>query len=162
MKRILFFLIAITFSFGIVFAQNKKTKTKPKPNPVKRQTTFKPMPVYLGFSEWRNGTIGKKLFDSLAMQGLTAKDSGGVVGKVVEFRLYYKERNLYEDSVGNYYFGTDLMTDFSSGNMLNNYMGSSLSDRTKNGDTAIFEDIIVLRPDSSIVRGLPMVFRIGK
>jgi hypothetical protein len=101
-------------------------------------------------------------FDSLVQEGLTAIDSAGIAAKVIQFRVYYKERNLYEDSLGNYYVDTEMLTDFSRGNKLNSYMGGSLVDRTKKGDTAIFDDIVVMLPDSLTVQGCPMTFVIGK
>ncbi|MGC4056976.1 MAG: hypothetical protein QM743_02505 [Chitinophagaceae bacterium] len=118
--------------------------------------------AYLGPSDRSGGLISKRAFDSLVTLGLTAKDSSGQPGRVTEFRVYYKERNLYEDSVGNMYVNVDVMTDLSKSNKLNSYMGSSLTDRTKKGDTAIFDDIIVIFPDSSTARAHEMKFILGK
>lgn len=161
MKRFLFFSLAAScFSVSILMAQNKIVKTAKKAATPKPK--YKPSPVYLGYSELRGGTISKQTFDSLITQGLTARDSAGTAVPVIQFRIYYKERNLYEDSVGNYYMDTELLTDFSKGNKLNSYMGTSLTDRTKKGDTAIFDDIVVVMPDSATVAGLPMTFVIGK
>jgi hypothetical protein len=82
------------------------------------------------------------------------------VGKVVEFRIYYKQRMLYEDSVGNYYTDVEMLTDLSKSNKLNAYV--ALQDRTKKGDTALFDDSVVLLPDSVLVQGVAMKFVIGK
>lgn len=159
MKRIVFLMLALV-CFGIVFAQNKNGKnTAPKTTP-KAKYPFRASPVYLGNSEFRGGALPKNIFDSLVNQGLTAKDSAGVIGKVIEFRIYYKERNLYEDSVGNYYMDYEMLTDLSKSNKLNSYV--VLQDRTKKGDTAIFDDILVQLPDSMIVQGVGMKFVIEK
>lgn len=159
MKRLLFLLLAV-ISFGIVFAQTKKAKPKATKAAPKAKYPFKASPVYLGNTDLRGGILPKLIFDSLVKEGLTAKDSAGTVGKVVEFRIYYKQRMLYEDSVGNYYTDIEMLTDLSKSNKLNSYV--ALQDRTKKGDTAIFDDIIVLLPDSVLVQGVGMKFVIGK
>lgn len=128
--------------------------------PMKRRHSL--VTVFLGNSDLSGGRIAKRSFDSLMRMGLTAKDSAGIPGSVEEFRIYYKERNLYEDSVGNMYVNVDILTDFSKGNKLNSYMGSSLLDRTKRGDTAIFDDIMVVFPDSTRARGKDMKFILDK
>ncbi len=146
----------------VVSAQNKKPKVAPSAakTVAKAKYRFKSVPVYLGNSEWRNGAISKSTFDSLVAQGLTAIDSAGVSASVVEFRIYYKQRMLYEDSVGNYYTDLEMLTDFAKGNKLNAYV--NLQDRTKKGDTAIFDDIVVMLPDSILAPGQSMKFAITK
>lgn len=155
MKRLLI-LAASLAGMNLVMAQTKKAK------PAMPKAKHTSAIVYLGNSLLTGGLVSKSVFDSLVNQGLTAKDSFGVEGKVVQFRIYYKERNLYEDSVGRMYFDTELLTDFSRGNKLNSYMGSSITSRTKKGDTAIFDDIVVMMPDSVTVQGHFMTFVIGK
>ena len=165
MKRFLIFSLALcSLSVTLVLAQAKNGKTKktstaakPKPKP-----KYKPCPVYLGNSEWRGGLISKKEFDTLVAQGLTARDSAGTIATVVQFRIYFKERNLVEDSIGNYHIISDLIMDLSKGNKLNYYFGSSFAERTKKGDTALFDDIVVMMPDSATVQGLPLSFIIDK
>jgi hypothetical protein len=143
-----------------VKSTNTSARSEVAPAPLKRRHSL--VSVYLGNSDWSGGKIPKRSFDSLMRMGLTAKDSAGVPGRVEEFRIYYKERNLYEDSVGNMYVNVDILTDFSKGNKLNSYMGSSLLDRTKRGDTAIFDDIMVVFPDSTRARGKDMRFILEK
>jgi hypothetical protein len=171
MKRIIIFSIALCcFSFGLLKAQNKKTKASKgttqkqtaKSDSPRPKYKFKASPVFLGNSDLRDGAISKKMFDSLILDGLTATDSAGIKASVLQFAFYYKERNLYEDSVGNYYVGTELLTDFSKSNKLNTYMLNSLLERTKKGDTAFFDDILVRLPDSLIIQGIPMKFVIEK
>lgn len=134
--------------------------SEPLAAPLKRRHSL--VTVFLGSSDLSGGRISKRSFDSLMRMGLTARDSAGMQGRVEEFRIYYKERNLYEDSVGNMYVNVDVLTDFSKGNKLNSYMGSSLLDRTKRGDTAIFDDIMVVFPDSTRARGKDMKFILDK
>jgi hypothetical protein len=159
MKRTLFLFIAI-ISVGIVWAQNKITKPKTGNAVPKARYPFKASPVYLGHSNLRGGAISKHMFDSLINEGLFAIDSAGAKGDVIEFRIYYKQRSLYEDSVGNFYTDMEMLTDMSKGNKLNSYV--AIQDRTKRGDTAIFDDILVRLPDSLIVRGTAMKFVITK
>ena len=161
MKRFLIFSLAFSFlGATLLFAQTNKVKPVAKKVVAKPKYPFKAAPVFLGNSDFRNGVISKFTFDSLMAEGLTSIDSAGVPGIVREFRIYYKERNLYEDSLGNYYTDIEMLTDLSKSNKLNSYV--SLKDRTKSGDTAIFDDIIVLLPDSTIVPGAGMKFLIGK
>lgn len=162
MKRFLLFSLVVTLSIGIVWAQNKKSKSEKTKTmqTSKPKYKYKASPVYLGNSDVRQGVVPKHVFDSLMAQGLTAKDSAGTVGTVTQFRIYYKERNLYEDSLGNYYTDVEMLTDLSKSNKLNSYV--VLSDRTKKGDTAIFDDIVVMLPDSIMVQGLGMKIVIGK
>lgn len=162
----LLFCTFLCVSGPTVWAQ---TRSKSEGAAVKNAGTAAPVKkryslakVFLGNSDLNGGRIPKRSFDSLMRMGLTAKDSAGVAGRVEEFRIYYKERNLYEDSVGNMYVNVDILTDFSKGNKLNSYMGSSLLDRTKRGDTAIFDDIIVVFPDSTRARGKDMKFILEK
>lgn len=160
MKRIVFLSISLVCAGIIVFAQSKVTKPATTKTVSKAKYPYKASPVFLGTTDLSGGTISKRLFDSLVAQGLTARDSAGTPGKVVEFRIYYKERNLYEDSMGNYYTDIEMLTDLSKTNKLNSYV--VLQDRTKKGDTAIFDDILVLLPDSVLVRGRGMKFVIDK
>jgi hypothetical protein len=159
MKRIFFLLFAL-IGFGIVFAQNKKSKPIAAKASSKAKYPFKACPVYLGNSNFREATLPKRIFDSLVNQGLTAKDSAGTIGQVIEFRIYYKERSLYEDTLGNYYTDFETLIDLSKGNKLNSYV--AINQKSKNGDTAIFDDIVVLLPDSVKVQGLRMKFLIAK
>ncbi|MDI9320833.1 MAG: hypothetical protein QM530_10245 [Phycisphaerales bacterium] len=166
MKRFLLFSLAVTLSIGIVWAQSKKSKPEKANTDASTRLKqsakykFKASPVYLGNSDLRQGVVPKYVFDSLMAQGLTAKDSAGTAGTVTQFRIYYKERNLYEDSLGNYYTDVEMLTDLSKSNKLNSYV--ALSNRTKKGDTAIFDDIVVMLPDSIMVQGLGMKIVIGK
>lgn len=159
MKRIVFLILSL-FCFGWLYAQSKVTKTKVQKAAPKAKYPFRASPVYLGHSSLRGGKIAKFMFDSLVTEGLYSIDSADVVGDVVEFRIYYKQRNLYEDSVGNYYTDVDMLTDLSKGNKLNAYV--DMAGRSKAGDTAIFDEILVRLPDSMIVRGAPMKFVLTK
>jgi hypothetical protein len=159
MKRLLLFSLALsTLSTGLLLAQSKNTKTANSKTPAKPK--YKPALVYLGNSDLRGGLVSKSVFDSLVNQGLTARDSAGNPISVTEFRIYYKERNLYEDSAGNYYTDYEILTDFATGNKLNSYV--AIHNRTKNGDTAIFDDILVMHQDSIVAHGIGMKFAIGK
>ncbi|MFA6150102.1 MAG: hypothetical protein WC716_02195 [Chitinophagaceae bacterium] len=161
MKRFLILSLGLcSFGATVLWAQAKKAKPANKKVVAKAKYPYKAAPVFLGNSNLRGGLLAKAKFDSLMDQGLTAIDSAGTPGKVIEFRIYYKERNLYEDSMGNFYTDVEMLTDMSKSNKLNSYV--ALQNRTKKGDTAIFDDIMVLLPDSIFVRGTSMTFIIGK
>ena len=75
-----------------------------------------------------------------------------VLQKKVQYHILYDKWNYYMDY--------EMLTDLSKSNKLNSYV--VLQDRTKKGDTAIFDDILVQLPDSMIVQGVGMKFVIEK
>lgn len=165
MRKAILLLVLILVSVYTLIAQNKNTKTINNKKGTKAIKTvkkypFKKCPVYLGRSNWLSGNIDKYTFDSLIAQGLFATDSAGINGVVTEFRMYYKERNVYEDTIGNFYVDYEMLTDLSKSNKLNTY--AVIDQRTKPGDTVIFDDILVKLPDSVIVQGVGMKFAIVK
>lgn len=144
MKRILQFgligfcaLIAITAWAD----EKKKDDDKKKKKPV-------PVTVYLGNSDITGGTIKKSKFDELVKQGLTSRDSTGRVFEVESFFMTFCERMIYEDSVGNLMPVTDYLSEYCFDNKLKDYQERVLIERTKHGDTVIFEDIHLISADS--------------
>lgn len=126
---------ACMLAFGAMWAQQKKEADK-KAKP-------KPVPVYLGNSNYSNGDISKHIFDSLLTQGLTSHDSAGNRYKVDGYLLTYGERNLYEDSVGQLMVVTDYLSEVGYGDSLSSFLLSTLRDRSKKGDTVYFDQITV-------------------
>lgn len=168
-RRTLFLLGCISCSVATLLAQtpkksNTKTAGAKETKPAVQRIPFSkpPVTVYLGMSDIHEGVVPKPLFDSLMRQGLTARDSAGNALAVTEFFFLYKERNLYEDSVGNYYVGVDLLSDVNKGNHLNQIISNSIYERTKPGDTVLFENLLVQSADSNIRRGIPFSIFIGK
>jgi hypothetical protein len=166
MKRIVFLsilLVACIFYNVLVAQTSKATKAKPQQaEKEKPKPNNKRVPVYLGNSDLSSGIIPKQIFDSLIVQGITARDSSGNIGRVSGFDFFYKERNLYEDSVGNYYIGVDFISETFAGNQFDHVAITALHERSKKDDTTIFENITVIMPDSSRHLGKPMMFVIGK
>lgn len=177
MKRtsIVLLMICATCVAVTVWAQRAKTKPALKPlnSPqyVERKDTLaivkKPkvyyIPVYLGNSALQGGSISKYVFDSLLKQGLTARDTMGMVYKVDGFYFNYGERNLYEDSSGNMMWVTDYLSEYCPGNMLPAHISGSIYMRTKPGDTTYFDNIKLTRPsDNMPMLGKPMRFEIGR
>ncbi|MGZ7142769.1 hypothetical protein ACXWOE_10135, partial [Streptococcus pyogenes] len=66
--------------------------------------------------------------------------------RVAGFIFNYKERNIYEDSVGNIIPVTDLLMEYCPGDTLTPAISASIYQRTKRGDTAYFDDIRVVWP----------------
>lgn len=130
---------------GIPRAQDKKT-----PPPQRR------IPVYFGSSNIMSGNVTKKQFDEWMPQGLMSKDSVGKVYKVDGFTMSYAERNLYEDSVGNLIYMTDLFSDNFRGDTLNTFWMRELKQRTKAGDTVYFDQITVRSPEGAGEHGKSM------
>ena len=133
--------------------KSKDTQAKPKP---------KSIPVYLGKSDFYNGNISKRMFDSLVMQGVTSKDSTGKVYTVTQFGFTYAERNLYEDSVGNPIIVADYLADICFGDTLNALLKANMPERTKAGDTVFFDGIILKSPEGNNARGKAMKFVLTK
>jgi hypothetical protein len=100
--------------------------------------------AYLGHSTLTGGTIPKKTFDSLALQGITISNA---MGQVKGFSFSYAERNLYEDSIGNSIILVDLLSEYCPGDSLSAAVRKTLSARTKKGDTAYFDNIKVALPN---------------
>jgi hypothetical protein len=157
MKRSLniLLLLACMMSALAVWAQTGKKTERP--------AAHKPAAlVYLGHSSLTEGDISKQAFDSLLKQGLTAKDSLGKACKVYSFMFNYGERNLYEDSMGTLTVMTDYMMEECPGDTLTPNISASIYDRTKAGDTAYFDSVMVMRPDNTLIKGKSMKFFIKK
>jgi hypothetical protein len=147
------FLLGVCIAIaGIGYAQKAEEK-KPAPKP-------KPIPVYL--AGVTGGAIGKRAFDDILMQKFTSKDSAGKTYMVDGFLLTYAERNLYEDSVGKLMVITDYLSEVCYGDSLTTFLKNTLRERTKMGDTVIFDQITVRGADGHGMHGKPMKFVIGK
>lgn len=117
---------------------------KPKP---------KPIPVYLGKSDYYTGKITKQVFDSLLKQGLTSRDSAGRAFKVTGFTFSYAERSLYEDSVGNPMILTDYHSEYCFGDTLTPFLKANMPERSKPGDTVYVDQISLVAPEGYNANG---------
>jgi len=166
MKRISYILLAC-FLLPVcanLFAQTaKQTQTvQPSQADTAKKKKIK-IPVYLGHSNVSGGKISKKLFDSLAKQGITAKDSLGNYYKVEGFSFTYAELNIYEDSVGNLVPLTDYREEYCEGDTLSANVSASLYQRTKPGDTLYFDQITLTPPIGHVgSSGKAMKFEISR
>lgn len=151
-------LLCIGALLALKVAADDKDKNKDK------KPKIVPVPVYLGNSAVDSGLISKDKFNSLVKQGLTARDSSGREYTVKSFMFTYCERNLYEDSVGNPLILTDYLSEFSFSNKLEDYQLQALLERTKWGDTVIFEKIMLEAADSTKAQafGKAMKLTIGR
>jgi hypothetical protein len=149
-----YFLITVGLCLtASLWAQNAKDDAAKK-----KAAKFPGYAVYLGNSNYCDTImrLPKRVFDSLMKQGLTSRDSSG---KPFEFRSFvftYGERMLYEDSVGNLVVMTDMMIEYCPGNKLTENITQSLFQRTKKGDTAYIDDILLVDEKQMSRKGRPM------
>lgn len=151
-------VILLLLGFGLVAQSFSKDDDKDKP---KKKKEYR-VPVYLGKSDLSGGAVPVAVFDSLLSQGLTSKDTLGRPHLVTSFTFTYAERNLYEDSVGNLMWLTDLRAAPCKGDTLEGYVLESVLDRVKKGDTVYFDNITVVSPDSIGYIGRSMMFVLTK
>lgn len=151
-------LIVLTVCLCLAAGTAGAQVVQPVPQTAKTDTAAKKKvyyPVVLGLSDRSGGTIPKQLFDSLLRQGVRAQDTAG---QVSGFMFNYKERNIYEDSVGNIIVLTDLLTEYCPGDTLTPGISNSIYLRTKKGDTAYFDNIRLTLPGKGEVPGKGMKF----
>jgi hypothetical protein len=130
--NIIVFTVVICTAYSLV-AQIDKDKGKlPK---------VKPIPVYLGKSDYSLSNIPVSTFNNLMKQGLTSRDSLGKPYKVEGFTFTYAERNLYEDSVGKLMIVTDLLSEHCFGDTFSAFLINNITHRSKAGDTVYFDNI---------------------
>jgi len=129
-----------------------------------KNKTVKVITAYLGNSDYSNGTIAKRTFDSLLKQGITARDSAGNSYKVTDFTFSYGERNLYEDSTGKLMVLTDYLSEFCTGDTLTTAFKHFVyvDKRTKPGDTAYLDKIRVHVPNGGNLGAKGMRFILTK
>ncbi|MBN9484098.1 MAG: hypothetical protein J0H46_12135 [Bacteroidetes bacterium] len=153
------FCMAATAS---LVAQSQKKEEAKAEDKSKMKPKAKPIPTYLGNSDLSSGMISKELFDSLLMQGVTSKDSAGRPYKVANFLFTYGERNLYEDSIGNPMILVDYLSEFCNGDTLTTFLKKNVPERSKAGDTVIFDQITVVSPEGKGASGKFMKFVLTK
>lgn len=160
MKRTINILLFFAMS-GLsvhMLAQTQKNKEEKKEQAKKIKYT----PVYLGDSDKSGGEISEKTFDALLKKGISARDSAGIAYRVNGFMFTYGERTVYEDSIGNLMYVTDYLAEYCSGDTLTSYIGASLYDRTKPGDTVYFDQITLTSPEGKSADGRAMRFILKK
>lgn len=150
-----------------LFAQKAKKgsdKIENKPAVVStiKGNTQKMIYPYLGHSNLNNGNISKRLFDSLLHQGITAKDTAGILYKISGFMFSYAARNLYEDSIGNLEILTDYFSEFCPGDTVSRAISLNIYYKTKPGDTAYFDQIKANLPNGGQVGLKSMKFVLTK
>ena len=159
MKRI--FVYSLAICLGMLTLYQAVAQRSKKPKPAVKSTPVKNLPVVdivLGRTSLSQGTLPKRMFDSLAKQRIIASAGGTIQG----FTFTYAEHNLYEDSVGNPLPLTDYLVEYCMGDTLTQGIKSTLFDRSKPGDTAFFSEIKVLLPGGQQATGKPMKFAISR
>lgn len=137
------------------WAQNGKKQAKESP----QQQAATSYTAYLGHSTLSGGGIPKKVFDSLALQGITLSNADA---SVKGFSFSYAQRTLYEDSVGNPIILVDLLSEYCLGDSLSAAVRKTISERTKQGDTAYFDNIKIELPNGAEGKAPSMKFVIEK
>ncbi len=146
MKKKLFFGIAACFVFAF-----QLTAQKPKPEVVATSKAYTVVIPYLGHSDYKGGLIPKTAFDSLLKQGISARDSAGNFYPVGGFTFSYKQKNLYEDSVGNLIYITDFFSEYCMGDTMSAAIAENLLSNTRIGDTAYIDQVKVVDTVHQIV-----------
>ena len=155
MKRKLSLLFGGLIAIVLIARAQKPEEKKPASKP-------KPVPVYAGTTGLSGGSVAKSTFDELVRQKFTSKDSLGKSYVVDGFVLTYAERGYYEDSVGKLMILTDYLSEVCYGDTLTKFLRNILIDRTKKGDTVIFDQITVRAADGKGLHGKPMKFVIDR
>lgn len=148
------YLLTLLLSLGVVYsvyAQKEQKDDKEK----KKKKVYK-VPVYLGNTNIKDTAIPHYVFDSLLATKITARDSNGSAYQIHGYLFTYGERNLYEDSVGNLMWVTDLLSEYCYGDTMTSWLLGAITDRTKYGDTIYFDQIKTTSPEGKPVDGKPM------
>ncbi len=160
MKRIASILSILLLTAG-AWSLYAQVEGDDKKDEKKKKKEYR-VPVYLGETSYRDTAIPQETFDSLLRQGLTAKDSAGISYDVQGFLFTFGERNLYEDSVGNLMWVTDLLSEYCYGDTMSSWLLSTITSRTKKGDTIYIDQIKVSSPEGKPFNGKWMKFVLTK
>jgi hypothetical protein len=118
--------------------------------------------VFLGTSMLSSGEISDRVFDSLVMQRLTARDSAGNAVTVTDFNLTLAERGIFEDSAGNPMLVVDYTREICTGDTLTPFLRNVLPEHTKPGDTVWIENITAVNAAGKRHVGKTMKFVIAR
>jgi hypothetical protein len=163
MKRLLQIVFFTFSSLCVLSVRAQKEKKAPVEADNKGASAkAKVINTYLGSSKLKGGTVPKHIFDSLLKQGIRSRDESGQNYGIVSFRFSYGERNLYEDSIGNLKIMVDYLSEPCFGDTVTTTVSNSLYERTKKGDTAYFDNVIVIRPDNTTTLSKSIKFAIGE
>lgn len=99
---------------------------------------------YMGDKKTQSGAISKALFDSLIAQPLYSVDTNGNTYQASDFTFTYAERALYQDSMGYPLVTTDYFSTNSAAGRLDSFWLNHIRERSKPGDTAYFDNIVVI------------------
>jgi hypothetical protein len=140
MKKYLIGLMMIGIVFSTLAFQVQK-------KPVEKKKIVHKGKTYL-FNGTSNGSISKKMFDSLLNYNLVARDTQNREHPVIQYTFTYAERGAYEDSTGKLRIMTDYYSVESEKGKLPDYWINSIRERSKAGDTAMFYEVLSTYQDS--------------
>jgi hypothetical protein len=113
-----------------------------KGNPTKPPKTVFKGKTFLSGGTISSGKISKKMFDSLIALPLYSQDTAGNLNRVNEFTFTYAERGIFEDSTGKERIMTDYFNQYCEKGVLPEDWLRYVRERSKFGDSAIFQNII--------------------
>jgi hypothetical protein len=142
-KYLIGLFMGVTVLTAMAFQTQKKPEAKKKI--VHKGKAF----LYNGMG---SGKISKRMFDSLLNYNLIARDTQNREHPVTQFSFTYAERGVYEDSTGKPQIMTDYYSAESDKGRLPDFWRNSIKERTKQGDTAMFYEIISNYGDSAGTR----------
>lgn len=130
------------------FAQQKHTQKKTTQS--KTTTTSSKVAVILNVT-LGNTSIGDSVmtpeeFNRRVAEGMRVKNPEFPDAKVNGFDFTYLERNIYEDSVGNFIPVVDVLTERCPGDTFTHVAINAMKYRAKAGDTAVFNNMQLLLP----------------
>lgn len=103
--------------------------------------------VTLGKSAIADSVMTPEEFNRRVQEGLKVANPEFPNALVNGFDFTYMERNIYEDSVGNFIQVVDVLTERCPGDTFTAVAKSAMRYRAKAGDTALFNNMQLLLPD---------------
>lgn len=114
--------------------------------------------VTLGNSAIGDSVMTPEEFNRRVQEGLKVANPQFPDARVQAFDFTYLERNIYEDSVGNFILVVDELTERCTGDTFSTVARGAMLSRAKAGDTAVFDNMQLHLPDGR--KGFGRSFRI--
>lgn len=160
-KRLLLLLMSVAccwLSFSVGAQQRQGSGKASKAAAATSKPTAVLVSVTLGNSTVNDSVMTPEEFNRRVKEGLKVADPRFAGAAMEGFDFTYMERNIYEDSVGNFIPVVDVLTERCPGDTLTPVAISAMSYRAKHGDTALFNNIRMRLPDGRL--GIGREFKI--
>lgn len=156
------FIAVVLLSVALFTAAQAQRRDDSKQNGKAVAARVPTATVFLGKSMLSSGEISDRVFDSLVLQPLTARDSAGNPVTVTDFYLTLAERGLFEDSAGNPMLTVDYTREICAGDTLTPFLRNVLPEHTKPGDTVWIDNITAVNAGGARYVGKTMKFVIAR